>query len=88
MCSTFVHRKNSPRDFLAANLQVIFICMQVCLNVSFSYEALDRLAPNSGLEKFYDVDGKAVAYKVGQTVRSTFLGDPSTGTPRRGRCPG
>ncbi|XP_022106435.1 dye-decolorizing peroxidase msp1-like [Acanthaster planci] len=51
---------------------------QICLNVSFSYDALLKLAPNKDVNKFYE-PGKNVAFKIGLPPRSTYLHDPSKG---------
>ena len=52
--------------------------IQTCTNVSFSYNALMKLAPKHQVEKFYK-PGMNVAFKIGLKNRSAFLSDPTSG---------
>lgn len=50
----------------------------VCFNVSFSYDALVKLAPVDDVEKFYR-PGVNAAFKMGLATRSRYLQDPLSG---------
>ncbi|XP_038074569.1 dye-decolorizing peroxidase msp1-like [Patiria miniata] len=53
--------------------------VQICFNISFSYEALSKLAPAEEVEKFYNPGVQSTAFKVGLPKRSLYLNDPKTG---------